>query len=293
MKDSEEIRNQSSEEEFKRKVVERFEDLPAQQRQVAEYLLDHLKELPFLSVPELAKSCGVSEATIVRFAQRIGYDGFSGLKTDLSSALREQVVREDWLPPSLCEDDADTVQVVARQELSNVHRSVEELDRDAFRAAAGALLDAQNIYIYGLGISAHLADLFAYVMTQIGLRASALSTKFSSPLEQLGPLRPTDLLVVFSFPPYSKQTISLAEEAVALELPCVAITDRITAPVARHAIHVLPVRSDNLMYTNAFAATSVLLNALTTEVALRHRERAARAVSRISRILSEDENVLK
>jgi DNA-binding MurR/RpiR family transcriptional regulator len=293
MSDSEETRSPSSEEEFKRKVVERFEELPTQQRQVAEYLLDHLKELPFLSVPELAVSCGVSEATIVRFAQRIGYDGFSGLKTDLSSALREQVVRDDWLPPSLAEDDADTVQVVARQELSNVHRSVEEFDRDAFRAAAGALREAQCVHTYGLGISAHLADLFGYLLTQIGLRACALSTRFSSPLEQLGPLGATDLLVVFSFPPYSKQTVSLAGEAVALEIPCVAITDRITAPVARHASLVLPVRSDNLMYTNAFAAASVLLNALTTEVALQHRDHAARAVSRISRILSEDENVLR
>ena len=282
----------SSEEEFKRKVIDHFDDLPAQQRQVADYLIDHLKELPFLSVPELAKSCGVSEATIVRFAQRIGYDGFSGLKTDLSSALRQQVVRDDWLPGALSDDEADTVMVVARQELSNVHRSIEDLDRAAFGDIASALGAADHIYIYGQGISAHLAELLAYLLTQIGLRATAVSTRFSSPLEPLGPLRPADLLVLFSFPPYSRQTLAMAEDTVRRHIPCVAISDRVTAPVARYASHVVPVRSDNLMYTNAFAAASVLLNALATEVALRSRKHAAGAVARISRILEEDENLV-
>ena len=55
---------------------------------------------------------------------------------------------------------------------------------------------------------------------------------------------------------------------------------------------VLPVKSDNMMFTNAVAAVTVLLNALATEIATSHREESIAALSRINRALAEDDDVL-
>lgn len=286
-----------AESEFKRALVDRFDGLPPQQRVIGDYLLEHLKEIPFLSVPELSSACGASEATIVRFAQRLGYDGFSGLKTALSDSLREKVVRPDAHMPGadalshLPKDD--TLVAVAELEIRNIQASVQNLDRAVFADAALALMRADHVYTFGIGISAFLCELLTYLLTQLGLRATTLSNKFSSPLEQIGALRPSDMLVVFSFPPYSRHTLEMVREAAAHGIPTAAICDRLTAPVARHARFILPVRTDNLMFTNAFAATSVLLNALATETASRHRGQAAEAVSRISRILADDPNLVR
>ncbi len=284
------------ESDFKRLVVDSYEALPQQQKLVADYVLDHFQEVPFLSVPELAERSGASEATVVRFAQRIGFDGFAGMKTRLLEDVRERVVRPvldpetnelfDRLPAE------DSLAVVARQEIGNIQQSVGDLDREAFAGAATALYRADHVYTFGLGISAHLADLMTYLLTQVGLRANALSSRFSSPLEQLVALRPSDCVCVFSFPPYSRSTIDMVREAAGRGFPTVAITDRATSPVGQIARHVLPVRSENMMFTNSIAAVSVLLNALATEIALRHRDHAATAVSRISRILAQDGDTL-
>lgn len=283
--------------DFQKLVLQHYDELPPQQKLIADYLLEHLRELPFLSVPELSERCGASEATVVRFAQRLGYDGFSGLKAALSETLRHKVVRSAGLPAAAealaRTPKHDTLVAVAHNEIANIQKSIEDLDREAFQHAAVGLFKADHIYAYGLGISAYLADLFIYLVTQLGMRGTTLSTRHSSPLEQLGPLRPADLLVLFSFPPYSRQTVDVAAHLAERGIPTIAICDRLTAPVAKTARFVLPVRTDNMMFTNSFAAASVLLNALTTEVALRNRDQAADAVARITRILEDDDNLVR
>lgn len=285
-----------AEDDFKRQLLEHFAALPGQQQVIGNYLLEHLSELPFLSVPELSAACGVSEATIVRFAQRLGYDGFSGLKASLAKALRNRVVKAHELPPKAeqlaQEQGADALQAVARQEVVNIEHSLEDVDRRVFRAAAAKMFKADHVFTFGLGVSSFLAELLAYLLVQVGVRSTPLSSRFSSPLEQLGTLHRSDVLVLFSFPPYSKRTVELAREAHRNEIPTIAICDRATAPIAKDAEHVLAVRSDNMMYTNAIAAVSVLLNGLTTEIALRHHDHAARAAARITEVLERDDSLL-
>ena len=276
--------------ELRSLLLDHFQALPGQQKAIAEYLLAHLEEVPFLSVPALAKKVGTSEATVVRLAQRIGYSGFAEMKMALLELLRGSVLGERTESTKGPEDDV--LEAVARLEISNLERSIEALDRRAFRKAAAALFKADHVFTFGLGISAHLAGLASYLLTQIGLRTTTLSTRFSSPLEQLVGLRPSDLLLAFSFPPYSKQTLLMVQQLEERSIPTVAITDRLTSPVAAHSRHVFAVRSDNMMFTNATAAATVLLNALVTEVAVRHQGEAVEALSQINRILAEDQELL-
>jgi DNA-binding MurR/RpiR family transcriptional regulator len=278
---------------FRDRIVDSFDSLPPQQRLVAEWCLEHGAEIPFLSVPEVARRCGASEATVVRFSQGIGYDGFGGLKADLLEAFRQRMHEgRETDGPDLPTADDDTLSAVARHEIANVERTLLDIDRGAFRAAASAIFRADHLYTFGLGISAHLSSTMAYLLTQIGLRATRLPTDSSSPLEACATLRPSDLLIAFSFPPYSVRTVEIVRDAARRGLPTRAPTPRPTAPPATRARWALPVRSDNLMFTNSFAAVSVVLNALITEIALRNREHTVEAVSRINRILESERDLL-
>jgi DNA-binding MurR/RpiR family transcriptional regulator len=277
--------------DFQHIVIEAFHTLPPQQQLVATYMLDHLKEVPFLSVPELADRSGASEATIVRFAQRIGYAGFSSLKAALLQGVREKVaaVAMDVEAPTL---DGDVLEEVARLETANIGASVESLDREQMNEVADALFEARQVHTFGTGISSHLSELLAYLLSQIGLRARTLPLCHSSPLEPLIALDPQDVVVVFSFPPYSRPALDVARSARARGATVVAVCDRATAPEAAHASHTMPVRSTNMDFTNSFAAVSVLLNGLTTTIARRHPEEAAAAVSALSAIRGADVRVM-
>lgn len=284
------MKKRTTEADFRALVIRQAADLPRQQRSIAEYVLEHLTTVPFLSVPELARRVEVSEATVVRFAQRLGYPGFSELKMELVEILQEHLKGD--------QDDAqedvaeDIFASVAELEISNITRTVAALDRSAFAEIAEAVFGASTVYTYGMGVSAHLAQLAAYTLLQIGLRTHSLSTRFSTPLEQLVVAAQTDLILVFSLPPYSRQALNMLEAARDLGIRTVAVTDRVTAPAAKLATWTVPVKSDNMMFTNAVAAMTVLLNALATEIATSHREHAVAALSKINRVLAEDEDIL-
>jgi DNA-binding MurR/RpiR family transcriptional regulator len=275
---------------FRERLITAATSLPPQQRSIAEYLLEHLTSVPFYSVPQLARRVGVSEATVVRFAQRLGYPGFSELKMELVEMLQSRLGGGT----EEADDDVadDLLASVANLEMTNIGRTVESLDRRRFTNVAESLFAADHAYTFGMGVSAILAELAAYALLQVGVRASYLPTKFSSPREQLVGIESADVMFVISLPPYSRQSLDILRDARELGIPTIALVDRETAPAAAIARHALPVRSDNMMFSNAVAAVTVMINAIATEIATAHREEALAALARINRVLAEDEDVL-
>jgi DNA-binding MurR/RpiR family transcriptional regulator len=281
----------TTETELKALITQAVAGLPPQQRAIADYLLEHLQTVPFLSIPELARRTGASEATIVRFAQRIGYSGFGELKMELVELLQNRLgsLDDDESSEVLHEDTLDSV---AALEIRNIEKTVESTDRKTFSNVSEALFASRFTYTFGMGVSAHLAELAAYTLTQIGLRATCLSPRFTSPREQLVAVHPGDLVVVFSFPPYSRQSLLVISDADDRGATTVAICDRLTAPAAGLATWAFAVKSDNVMFTNAVAAVTVLFNALAADIATRHRDQALEAFAHINRVLGEAADVV-
>jgi DNA-binding MurR/RpiR family transcriptional regulator len=278
------------ESEFKERLAKLAADLPPQQQVIAEYVLEHVTAVPFFSVPELAQRTGASEATVVRFAQSLGYPGFSELKMELVDLLQSRL--SDASEEATEEVAEDLLGSVANLEITNIGRTVESLDRAHFSEVAEGLFSSSRVHTFGMGVSALLAELAAYTLLQVGVRASCLSTAFSSPREQLVGVGPDDVVVVFSLPPYSKQSLAILRDAAHLGISTVAVSDRLTSPAAGLARWALAVKSDNMMFTNAVAAVTVLINALATEIAATHREEALAALSQINRVMTEDEDLL-
>jgi DNA-binding MurR/RpiR family transcriptional regulator len=270
---------------LKDRLLSHIGALSRQQRLIAEYLLDNLQEIPFLSVPQLAQRSGASEATVVRLCQSIGYKGFSEMKAAVVETLREDLDSPEHakaLPVS-----GDVLQAVAELERHNIRVTLGSVDRKVFRRVAAVLYEADHVFTFGLGISAHLAELAAYLFTEHGLRANRIRTHYTSPREQLVTMREGDVLVAFSFPPYSRQTLEVLKEAGERDMKTVAITDRLGAPAVPIADEALVVSTHGMTFTNATSSTNVLLNALVVEIASRHRGDTVDALSSINRILRD------
>ena len=139
------------------------------------------------------------------FAQRIGFTGFAELKMELVDLLKKRLRTAD--AKEIQKSFTETCWTRRALEIANIEKAV-ELPSTARRShrVAEALTTPEYTYTFGMGVSAHLAELAAYTLTQIGIRAICLSPRYSSPREQLVTLKPGDLVLVFSFPPYSKQS---------------------------------------------------------------------------------------
>jgi DNA-binding MurR/RpiR family transcriptional regulator len=275
------------EQSFRDLVIARTAQLPPQQQKLAEFLLNHFDEIPFLSVPVLSQQAKVSEATVVRLAQTLGFRGFSALKAALMQVFRlKQPAMEGVLDSRSVFSGHDTLAAAGIQAVRNIQSTLKQVDQAHFSKIAATLFKADHIYCFGMGVSCYLAELFSYHMVQIGLRSTPLNLHTTSPLEQLVPLRVTDLLVAFSFSPYSTPTLDLVASAAKKGIHTLAFCDKLTAPIAKLAHHVVALKTDNMMFTNSLASTMVVINALATEVAVRYGD-AREAVATINEILEQ------
>src|SRR5579864_6851610 len=67
----------------------RFEDFSRSQKDVAQYIVDHLDEAAFQTAEELARRANTSSSTVVRFSQALGFEGFP----ELQQAARDEYRR--------------------------------------------------------------------------------------------------------------------------------------------------------------------------------------------------------
>jgi DNA-binding MurR/RpiR family transcriptional regulator len=273
--------------DLKAVVQARYHLLPDNQRKVADFLVQRSAEIPFMSVVDIERLSGTSKATVVRLAQSLGFTGFLELRARLLEGIQSQMQKADQFALPIPSERKGTLTAVARQDVKNINQTINHLDREAFMAVAGMIIKASHVYTVGLGISSLMAQILAYSLNQVAVRATPFVHDYETFVEQLPFLTTADLLIAFSFPPYSRETVDAVKAAASRHIPVVGITDKVTSPISFHCIHALPIRSQNMLFTNSFSAISVVINALATEVAVRNRSKAVRMLKEIERQLHE------
>jgi len=252
----------------KERIRSLHDDLPPNQKVLAEFILDHIEDIPYWSIQTMAREAKTSTASIVRFAQRMGYTGYPTMRDDILNLQKYELNRDYVTRMETLE--GDVLSMVATQDVEDINDTLKQLNRADFKMAVDYVLGAIRVYTAGLGISNLMSEILAYQLNQVGIDAKSVRTGYTTFLEELAFFKPDDVLIVFSYPPYSQDTVQLAQQSREKGLKVIAITNRLASPVGFHADVILPVLSENILYTNAFAAMSVIINALATECA--HRE---------------------
>lgn len=273
--------------EIKEQIRSRYNSLPKNHRKIAEYFINNFDKIPFLNVQELSEKTGASVASIVRFSQRAGYKGFSDLRESITDSLQKGMHNGEIFP--LLEKrkiDDDLLTEVANLDIKNINDTLNMIERKSFNYVIERISSAERVLTGGLGISYLLAEILAYQLTQVGINSSVLIHTHTLFHEQVLFLNPKDLLVLFSFPPYSKETLDLARFAEEKKIDVIAITNKPASPITFYTKANLIVESRNMLFTNSFAAISVLINAIATSCAVKDKSRA-------KKILKESEEIME
>ncbi|QQS35251.1 MAG: MurR/RpiR family transcriptional regulator [Ignavibacteriales bacterium] len=272
--------------EIKEKITSKYNSLPKNQRKVAEYFINNFDKIPFLNVQDLSAATGVSVASVVRFAQRAGFEGFSELRDAITGSLQNEINNKSIFP--LFEKHKvkeDLLTEVANLDIKNINDTLNLVERKTFDNVIDTILKSERVFTAGLGISFLLAEILAYQLTQVGVSSSVLQHSHTLFNEQILFMNPKDLLIVFSFPPYSKETVEAAEFAKKRKIDVIAVTNQPASPATFFTKANLIVKSENMLFTNSFAAISVLINAIATACAIKDKQRA-------KKILKESEDIM-
>lgn len=278
--------------EIKEKIQSRYKDLPKNQKKIADYFIDNSDSIPFLNVQEVSKATGASVASIVRFAQRIGFSGYSELRDAIAESLQNQLSGKMIFPLfDKQKVDEDLLTAVANQDIKNINDTLSLIERENFSNAVKEIGKADRVFTAGLGISYLLAEILAYQLTQVGIDAAVFKHDYTIFNEQIMFLNKNDLIIAFSFPPYSRETIEACEYARNKGIRIISVTNTEASPVTHYSDINLVVQSENMLYTNSFAAISVVINAIATECALKNKKRAKRILAE-SELLTENQKLI-
>jgi DNA-binding MurR/RpiR family transcriptional regulator len=273
--------------DLKSLIRSKYPSLPENQRKVADFLLRHSADVPFLSIVQIERQSGASKATVVRLAQNLGFSGFLELRSKLLSRVQSLIRQPELFPLPVTTDHKETLGAVARQDVKNINQTISALDREAFLEIAQMIVKASHVYTVGLGISSLMSQILAYSLNQVAVKATAFVHDYETFFEQLPFVSETDILIAFSFPPYSRETVEVVKAAASRRIRVIGISDRVTSPISFHCVRLLPIRSQNMLFTNSLSAISVVINALATEVALQNRSKAMKVVQEIEKLLEE------
>ncbi|MBZ0199876.1 MAG: MurR/RpiR family transcriptional regulator, partial [Ignavibacteriaceae bacterium] len=261
--------------EIKEKIQQSYQVLPKNQRKIADYFINNFDKISFQNVNEVSKATDASVASIVRFSQRIGFSGYSQLREAIAEVLKYQLSNKVIFP--LLESQKlkdDILTSVANVDIKNINDTLSIIDRENFSNAVSLILKSKRVYTAGLGISYLLAEILAYQLTQVAIDSAVLKHSHTLFHEQILFLDKSDLIITFSFPPYSKETVDAAKFAHERNIKVVSITNKDASPVTFYSEINLIVKSENMLFTNSFAAISVLINAIATACAYKNKNKA-------------------
>lgn len=278
---------------IKEKIKGKYNSLPRNQKKVADYFIDNFDRIPFLNVQDIAKSSGTSVASVVRFAQRAGFEGFSEIRDAIADSFQDQF-NSKIIFPLFDKHSAkeDLLTEVANVDIANINSTLNLIERRTFDDVINRIQKAERVFTAGLGISYLLSEILAYQLTQVGIDSTVLKHTHTLFHEQVLFMKKKDLLIVFSFPPYSKETVDAAQFAEKRNIDVIAITNKNASPVTFYTKANLIVKSENMLFTNSFAAISVLINAIATACALKKKSRAQKVLKETEEIMVSQNQVI-
>jgi len=250
------------------------------QKQTVQYLMDHYEESIFLTASKLAKKAGVSEATVVRLAQVLGFDGYPKLQQMLRKSLQDRLTTVTRLERAIqhVRDDGDILTNIMQKDIQNLSATLRDISLEAFRQAVTDLQNARHIYVVGLRGAHAPALLLALYLRFLEKQASPVIPGYGDVWNTLHGIGADDLVIGISLPRYTKLTIDILEYAKEKGVRVGAITDSLVSPLARKADWVLVVHSKLDSFIESFTASISLVNALLTALSVHNPEETVKAL---------------
>ena len=265
---------------LKARLIQIKPDLPKRLQQVAAFALENPQEMALGTASSIAARAQVQASTLVRFAQAIGFGGFSDLQAVFRSHLRNRwpdypermkalhaSARDSGDPTRLLAGFADS----AAASLARLRETIARADLDRATELLGA---ARTIYLLGQRRAFSVAHYLAYALAQLDVRAALVDNVGSLGAEQMANATKRDALIAISFAPYTPFTVEQTRRARERATPIVVVTDSPLSPLAGLADVRFEVAESDFGSFRSLAATFCLAITLAVALAEKHEGRA-------------------
>ncbi len=280
---------QDSLKELKQRIQYQIPYLTKSQKIIANYIVEHPHEFALSSVRELEKELKTSKATIIRLAQRLGYQGYQELKSIFRESIRQEMSPIHRFKSILSDGDdvSNLLHIIAGETINNIETSLQLLDFEQYEKAIQLIEQKNQIYTMGVGISSFLAEMASYLLNRVSVKSSFIIPGPIRIAEQLINLSKNDLIIAFSLPPYREETIQAVSYAKEKGMHVIAVTDKATNQIVQYADILLQVSVDSSTVSNSIMAMLVVFYALSGQIGMDQKNKTLKRIESLEHVRKE------
>jgi DNA-binding MurR/RpiR family transcriptional regulator len=207
-----------------RRVARSLGTLSPAQRLVAEYLVGSGRSAMVDSASVIADRLGVSDATVVRTAQALGYSGLPELRRGLADQV-EGLTLAERLRHTLAQSGTDALASSADSLVASVDVLLQQVSGRRFDHAVEIMGTADRLVWSGIGPSAPIAEYAALLGRRLGRPSVALTRSGPGVADDLLELTPTSAAVVLTYGRLHHHVAAILQRAADRSVPVVLVTD--------------------------------------------------------------------
>ncbi|MFL0268313.1 MurR/RpiR family transcriptional regulator [Candidatus Clostridium radicumherbarum] len=279
---------EENKQDLMRTIQMKFPRLSKGQKLIAEYILKHYDKAAFMTAAKLGISVGVSESTVVRFANELGFSGYPKLQKALQELIKTRLTTVQRIELSndyVSEESA--LKGVLKSDMENIRATLEKINNRTFEEVVNNIFKAKKIYIIGLRSSTAIAEFLGFYLNLILDNVKVVGYGISDIFEQILNVSEDDLVIGIGFPRYASRTIEALNFAHNRGTKVVAITDSLLSPLASKADYTLIAQSNMASFVDSLVAPLSVINALIIAVGLREKEKISKTFNDLENIWEE------
>jgi DNA-binding MurR/RpiR family transcriptional regulator len=246
----------------------RFDECSRSQKDVAQYIVDHLDEAAFQTAEELARRANTSSSTVVRFSQALGFEGFP----ELQAAAREEYRRVHAKAPTgatettsstpLFSLDQNEFESALTADYLNVEETARKVSRSSVEALVEAIVQAEKVLVAGTDQMAFFASYLRHLLMLLDLRVDVVASPSQEALSRLGRIDQGTLVIGLSAGRPHPLVVRAMKLARHRKARTAAITDATLSEVAKLGQIKLYYSSNSPAYVRSHTALLSIIQAL-------------------------------
>jgi DNA-binding MurR/RpiR family transcriptional regulator len=265
------------------RITSALDSLSPKHKRMARFILDNRYFTSFASASQVGEKNDTSTATVVRFAQALGYEGYPELQDALRAELPSYMTAANRMQAliSSAKPPASSPQQVFYTDIQNIERTAGNLSDDNLNRALQMILKARRIQVIGAGLSSAASLFLAHSLKVMGFDVRAVEVEGLQAAIELSHLQPGDLLIAIDLWRYVRMTVNAIGMAKQRGIQTIAITDSIVSPLAQMADCAFEIATEGVAHSLSVTALMSLLNVFVSLLADRVPQQVVESLRRV------------
>jgi DNA-binding MurR/RpiR family transcriptional regulator len=275
---------------FAERIEARSADLSRTEMRVARHFLANQHQVLLQSAMELANAIGTSDATVIRTAKALGFEGLEGLRRAIADDLNDTISPASRVSRTIEETGGDlrkAFETTLATQLQSLTALREDVPVETYLTVVRTIAAARETAVFGIGPSASMATYFCTQLRRFGLLGRPMTQTGLLFADELLPLAAGDVVLVMAYGRVYAELEVLLQHAGRLRLHTVLVTDTLERELGHRVSHVVNIPRGRSDAFSMHSATMAFLEALLVGLATRQPQKTISSLDELNRLRSD------